>query len=116
MNVFITKKYTNPRYYQEIKGLAAGSGVKASLLKELNIFPELIKAACTVAGVWGPASSGGDTLHMRALDWDANFPISKYPVATSYLPSDPSLHPHTSFAWVGFVGALTGISDVVAIG
>jgi hypothetical protein len=76
----------------------------------------LIKAACSVVGVWGNASAAHDTLHMRALDWDAMFPISKYPSAVSYLPSNLSLHPHTNFAWVGFVGSLTGISDKVAIG
>lgn len=37
----------------------------------LNILPELVKAACTVAGVWGPAAKNSHTLHMRALDWDA---------------------------------------------
>lgn len=57
LNVIITKKYTNPRYYQEIKGIADGSGVHINVLKQLNVFPELIKAACTVAGIWGPASA-----------------------------------------------------------
>lgn len=30
--------------------------MKAQEIKELNVFPELIKAACTVAGLWGPAT------------------------------------------------------------
>lgn len=80
------------------------------------MFPELIKAACTVAGLWGPATDLHHTLHMRALDWSSDCPISRYPIAVSYFPSDSSLHPHVNLAWVGFVGSLTGISDKVAIG
>lgn len=52
----ITKKYTNKRYYEEINGIGKGSGIHASEFAMLNIFPELIKAACTVAGVWGKAT------------------------------------------------------------
>jgi hypothetical protein len=29
LNVMVTKKYTNKRYYEEIKGIAKGSGVAA---------------------------------------------------------------------------------------
>ena len=58
LNIRITKKYTNPRYYQEIKGIAHGTGGKVHWrdIARLNVFPELIKAACTVAGVWKEAS------------------------------------------------------------
>ena len=52
----ITKRYTNPRYYQEIKGIGVGAKINSKIIARLNIFPELIKAACTVAGVWKSAS------------------------------------------------------------
>ena len=82
----------------------------------MNIFPEFVKAACTVAGVWGKASLNQKTLHMRALDWDAQNPISKYPIAIIYHPSNKSWHTHANFAWVGFVGSLTGMSDKLTLG
>ena len=56
LNVLITKKYTNKRYYEEIQGMAKGSGIPASEFAKINIFPEFVKAACTVAGLWGPAT------------------------------------------------------------
>jgi multidrug efflux pump subunit AcrB len=58
LNIHITKRYTNPRYYEEIKGIAQGSGGKIRVkdIARINMIPELIKAACTIAGVWGPAS------------------------------------------------------------
>lgn len=82
----------------------------------MNILPELIKAACTVAGIWNTASKDKQTLHMRALDWDAANPISKFPIMMVYHPSGKGLNKHANLAWVGFVGSLTGISEKVSIG
>jgi len=118
LNIRITKRYTNKRYFDEIKGIAEGAAgkVKEKDILRLNLFPELIKAACTVAGVWKEATDNGQTLHVRALDWDSQNPISKFPVAIIYHPSDPKLHVHANFGWTGFVGSMTGISDKVSIG
>ena len=118
LNIRITRRYTNSRYYEEIKGIADGAAgkVKAQDIERLNLFPELIKAACTVAGVWKQASESGQTLHVRALDWDSKNPISKFPMAIIYHPSDPKLHVHANFGWAGFIGSMTGISDRVSLG
>lgn len=56
LNIMITKKYTNPRYYQEINGIAKGAQVSGKQIARINIVPEIIKAACTVAGIWKGAS------------------------------------------------------------
>jgi hypothetical protein len=74
------------------------------------MFPELIKAACTVLGAWGKATTKGQTLHLRALDWDSKNPISKNPTLVFYHPSDPKLHAHANFGWAGFIGSMTGVS------
>lgn len=116
LNVVITKKYTNARYYQEIKGIADGSGHSVTDIKRINLLPELIKAACTVVGLWGDATENSSTLHLRSLDWDKNNPINEFPVALVYQPADKALRPHINVAWVGFVGSLTGVSDKVSIG
>lgn len=78
--------------------------------------PEIIKAACTIAGVWGPATRNNQTLHVRSLDWDAKNPISKYPIIIVYHPSTKGENMHANFAWVGFVGSLTGMSPYLTIG
>lgn len=116
LNYLITKKYTNPRYYDEIKGVAEGAGMDSRDLKRINLVPELIKAACTVAGVWGPATAQRNTLHMRSLDWDNKNPINEFPVAIVYQPVGEGFHPHVNFAWVGFIGSMTGVSDKLSIG
>lgn len=53
---------------------------------------------------------------MRALDWDAANPINKYPIALVYHPTGAGLNKHVNFAWIGFVGSLTGVSQKVSIG
>lgn len=85
-------------------------------ITRLNIFPEFIKAACTVAGIWGSASAFNRTLHMRALDWDAENPINKYPLLAIYHPSEKGTQKHVNIGYVGFVGVLTGMSEKVTIG
>lgn len=56
------------------------------------------------------------TLHLRSLDWDAGSPISKYPLISIYHPSTKGENVHANFAWVGFVGLLTGMSPHLSIG
>lgn len=97
-------------------GEGAKSKHAAKDIARLNIFPELIKAACTVAGVWGKATANGQTLHVRSLDWDAQNPISHYPTIIVYHPSDKKLATHANFGWAGFVGSMTGISEYVSLG
>lgn len=53
---------------------------------------------------------------MRALDWDAGNPINKYPLITVYHPSDKNSQVHANIGWIGFVGALTGMSPKITIG
>lgn len=40
------------------------------------MIPELIKAACTIAGTWSKATVDEKLLTLRALDWDYNAPIN----------------------------------------
>jgi hypothetical protein len=47
---------------------------------------------------------------MRALDWDAANPISKYPMLTIYHPTENGTQKHANIGYVGFVGLLTGMS------
>lgn len=53
---------------------------------------------------------------MRALDWDYKNPLNKYPIAVIYHPSNKAWQTHANFAWVGFVGSLTGMSTKLSIG
>ncbi|CAF4652162.1 unnamed protein product, partial [Rotaria sp. Silwood2] len=87
LNYDITRKYTPPWYDEELRGLAAGSGVSYEDIRRLNLLPELIKAACSVLGAWGESTISSTLLHLRSLDWDEKAPIAKYATVTIYHPN-----------------------------
>lgn len=39
-----------------MEGMADGSGVPFDYIRNVNMFPEFIKAACTIAGTWSEAT------------------------------------------------------------
>lgn len=75
----ITKPYTPDRFNYEIQGMADSTGISVWDLRGLNMIPELLKASCSIMGVWGPASATGKLLQLRALDWESHAPLSDYP-------------------------------------
>jgi len=78
----------------------------------LAMFPELIKASCSMIGSWGPAiaKTDGTLYQLRALDWSTDGPFQQFPVVFVYHPSDYG-HAFAEMSWAGFVGALTGFSS-----
>lgn len=72
----ITKPFTPSRFNDEIDAMASASGVDVWELRGLNMVPELLKAWCSIIGVWGKASATGNVLQLRALDWDPSAPIA----------------------------------------
>lgn len=53
---------------------------------------------------------------MRALDWDNNFPINKYPLTTVYLSTENGSLPYANIGYLGLIGMLTGLSKHLSIG
>lgn len=76
----------------------------------MNFFPELIKAACSIVGVWGDATADGKVYHLRALDWDANSPAARRPSIVIYDSNEPGSSPIANIGFLGLIGSLTGIS------
>jgi len=69
LNYRITLPYTNKKYYEEMRGIADGSGVEFKYLKRVHMIGELTKGACSMFGAWGKATSNGQVIQLRALDW-----------------------------------------------
>lgn len=111
----LTAPFTPAHYTEEIRGMAAGSGLPVKLITELNMIPELIKAACSMVGAWGPAISftgpGNTLFQLRALDWDISGPFANYPLVTIHHPNSNDGVPFATWGWTGFVGAITGYSS-----
>ena len=107
----VTAPYTPQSYYDEVRGLADGSGVDYETLLRVNMMPELTKASCSFFGAWGKATeASGHTYQLRALDYvtDAKA-FTDFNQVTIYHPSDGGIA-HVSVSWPGTVGVLTAFS------
>lgn len=94
-----------------MKGLSKGSGVSYRDIRRLNLFPEFIRAACTIAGVWGPATESNKLYQLRALDWDSEAPVVKYPAAVIYHSTEPGSQVFANIGFAGLIGTLSAQSN-----
>jgi len=112
LTYYLTKPYTNNKYYQEMKGIADGSGADFKVLRRVHMIGELTKGHCSMFGAWGSATKNGETVQLRSLDWDFDGPYRKYPTVTVYHPSskkDGNVWMNIGFA--GWIGILSGVSE-----
>ena len=80
------------------------------------MIPEYTRAGCSILGTWGKATVNGDLIHLRALDWDVHNPINKYPTFIFYNLNSKGSRPFVNLAWAGFVGSITGFSEITGVG
>ena len=55
-----TRRQTPAHVFDELKGLADATGLPYNKVLWLHQFPELIKAACSMFGAWGPATASAN--------------------------------------------------------
>ncbi|KRX04245.1 hypothetical protein PPERSA_11369 [Pseudocohnilembus persalinus] len=103
--------YIPTRYIDEMQGLADGSQASFQLIRNWNMFPELIKAHCTIVGAWAPSTKGDKLLTLRSLDFDHASPMNKNPLITVYHPTqqdgENKSYPFSNIGYAGLIGALT---------
>jgi hypothetical protein len=115
-NHYLVRPFTPKRYMDEYAGISAGSGIPANTIIELNMLPEILKAGCSILGVFGKATVGGDLIHLRALDWDNKNPMHLFPTIVIYNLNEKGSHPFMNVAWAGFIGSLTGFGQYTGVG
>jgi len=49
-------------------------------------------------------------LYFRALDWDSNAPLNKYPLIAIYKSSEQGSIPYANIGYAGLIGVLTGVN------
>lgn len=79
----------------------------------MALFPELIKASCSMFGAWGKATAQTDQslVQLRALDWTTDGPFQQFPVILVYHPEKGDGHAFAAMSWAGLVGTITGYSS-----
>lgn len=112
----ITEPYTDPDFYEEMHGLCDAAGVSFDLAKRLHMIPSITKGACSMFGAWGKAvpKSSPHLLQLRALDWDMTGPFRDFSAITVYhgdKGNSSNGHSWVNVGMVGFIAALTGISE-----
>jgi len=108
-----TKSFTPAWHFDFLRGVADGSDgvVSFQTIWRIAMFPELIKATCSIMGAWGPATAQGTgLLQLRALDWGTDSPLQRFPMLTTFHPNDGSFA-YSSLGWAGVYGTLTGWSS-----
>jgi hypothetical protein len=112
LNWSVALPYVPQRYIDEMQGMVDGSGgkVDGDLLRRINMIPELTQAACTVLGAWGGSTADNGLYHLRALDWDANSPVSQYPSVIIYEPTEEGSNTFANIGFTGLIGVLTAMS------
>lgn len=110
----ITRGYTDPKVYDELKGLAHAGGIDYHKLVRVHMIAGLTQGACSMVGLWGDALAPGSTtksLQLRALDWNMDGPFRDYAAIVVYHPNPGDGNQFALVGFPGFVGALSGMSE-----
>ncbi|EDQ90047.1 uncharacterized protein MONBRDRAFT_36634 [Monosiga brevicollis MX1] len=117
--VDLTMPYISQYFLDEIRGLADGCncGIDYKTVLQVHLFPELIKASCSMFGAWGPAIANvsGTVNQLRALDWGLDNPLVNYSLVAVYHPEEGLGHPFASVTFNGFIGSITSYGGLVGM-
>eukprot|EP00919_Chromeraceae_sp_WS-2016_P064646 GHVR01153088.1.p1 GENE.GHVR01153088.1~~GHVR01153088.1.p1 ORF type:complete len:102 (+),score=9.39 GHVR01153088.1:529-834(+) len=95
-----------------MRGMSDASGVSFTMLRRFHMIGELTKGACSMFGAWGNATPLGQTVQLRALDWDFDGPYRKYPVTVVYHPNEAKYgNAWMNIGFAGWIGVLSGVNE-----
>jgi dienelactone hydrolase len=103
-------RHTPAVYHEELKGLAAGSGVPLADLQLIHAIPS--RYHCTGAAALPAVTRDGKVYHTRSLDYALDIGATVRPQTNSLLlvsaPNEGIAH--ASVGWAGFLGCVTGMN------
>jgi hypothetical protein len=102
------ERHLRPAYLEELRGLSDGSGVPLADLRRLHALPDISEWHCTFFAARGPATRNGDLVQIRALDYETEAGIQRYPALFVYDP-DQGI-PFVNVGWLGQCGVVTGMN------
>lgn len=103
-----TTAFADPRFCQEMLGLADGSGLPLRDLQAMHAVAILMPYSCSSIAVWGKATKDGHLYQTRNLDWSLKVGAHNFPVLVLYVPDQGIPHLNPTFA--GVIGAHTGLN------
>ncbi len=107
------RKFVPDRYYEEMRGVADGSGVPFMDIVVANFIPELFH--CSGFALAGSATTNGKLYHGRILDYSCDWKLQEHAVLTVASPRNKI--PFVNVTYAGFVGSVTGMNaERISIG
>ncbi len=107
------KKYVPARFFEEMKGIAAGAGMEERDIVIANFIPELFH--CSGFAISGGATKDGTLYHGRILDYSCDWHLQDHAVLVVAEPEGKI--PFVNVIYTGFIGSVTGMNaDHVSIG
>ncbi|QDT48867.1 Acyl-coenzyme A:6-aminopenicillanic acid acyl-transferase [Symmachiella dynata] len=101
-------EHTDPRFQEELKGLAAGSGLSLKLLQRAHAIPMIADYSCSSISAWGKATKDGHLYQTRNLDWEMGLRAQEFPLIVVYIPDEGI--PHVNITFAGCIGSNTGMN------
>jgi hypothetical protein len=102
----IQRRHVPDRFYEEMRGLADGSGVDYDEIVAANWIPELFH--CSGFALSGKATKDGTLYHGRVLDYGCDWRLQEHAVL---VVAEPEGHiPFVNVTYAGFIGSVTGMN------
>lgn len=107
------RRFVPERFFEEMRGIADGSGVAYDDIVAANFIPELFH--CSGFAIAGRATKDGTLYHGRILDYGVDWRLQEHAVLTVAEPEGKI--PFVNVTYAGFVGSVTGMNaERVSIG
>ena len=100
------RKYVPKKYFDEMEGLAAATGMPLKDIQAGNFIPELFH--CSGFAVMNSATKDGTLYHGRVLDYAVDWGLQEHAVLVVAEP-DGGI-PFVNVTYAGFIGSVTGMN------
>ncbi len=100
--------HTHDDFKEELRGIAAGSGLDHQDVIRAHMVPVVADYACSGVAFWGDRVSNGHLLQIRNLDYETRAGLQDHPAVVIYIPDDGI--PHVCPTFAGCAGANTGMN------
>ena len=100
------RKFVPARFFEELQGVADGSGVELRDIVVANFIPELFH--CSGFALSGKATKDGTLYHGRILDYGCDWRLQEHAVVAVAEPEGKNAFVNVTYA--GFIGSVTGMN------
>lgn len=101
--------YVSYDEYEQMRGLADGSGVSFKIVKRIHALPEVYPTFCANSAFWGPATKDGRLIAIRNLDWNKKMGIHRHAAVKIHHMFGQATA--VNIGYYGFIGVLSGLNE-----